>query len=203
MWAHNCARLLVQVTLRGVVVHAQVWQVRAGRVHLYLMDTNGSQNVAWDRDLSARLYGGEQETRVRQEMVLGLGGVRVLRALGIEPSAWHLNEAHSSFLVLERLRELTQAGTPFDQAVDKVRQTTVFTTHTQVSAGHDAFPFHLIEEYFGRFWQEMGISREQFMSFGEHDGRFNTTVLALRLASHSNGVSQLHGQVSRNMWQAV
>ena len=103
-------RLMVQVTLRGVPVHVQVWQVRVGRVHLYLMDTNVPQNASWDRDLSARLYGGDQETRIRQEMVLGLGGVRVLRALGIEPSAWHMNEGHSAFLVLERLRELTRAG---------------------------------------------------------------------------------------------
>lgn len=196
-------RLRVQVTLRGVAVYAQVWQVRAGRVNLYLLDTNVPQNSAWDRDLSARLYGGDQETRIRQEMVLGLGGVRALRVLQIVPSAWHLNEGHSSFLVLERLRELAQAGLPLDQAMDQVRRTTVFTTHTPVPAGHDAFPFHLMDEYFGRFWQDMGISREQFMALGEHEGRFNMTVLALRLAGRSNGVSQLHGQVSRSMWQAV
>jgi starch phosphorylase len=196
-------RLMIQVVLRGVPVHVQVWEVRAGRVHLYLMDTNVSQNVAWDRDLSARLYGGDQETRIRQEMVLGLGGVRVLRALGIPPRAWHMNEGHSAFLVLERLRELTQAGQDFDQAVQTVRQTTVFTTHTPVPAGHDAFPYHLMDEYFGRFWQEVGISREQFLALGEYHGRFNMTVLALRLAGWTNGVSRLHGEVSRRMWQPV
>jgi starch phosphorylase len=196
-------RLLVQVTLRGTPVFIQVWQVRAGRVSLYLMDTNVEQNAAWDRDLSARLYGGDQETRVRQEMVLGLGGVRVLRALGIQPAAWHLNEGHSAFLVLERLRELVQAGTPFDPAVKQVRRATLFTTHTPVPAGHDAFPFSLIDEYFGHFWQEIGMDRQQFMALGEHDGRFNMTVLALRMAGASNGVSQLHGQVSRSMWQGV
>jgi len=196
-------RLMVQVTLRGVPLHLQVWQVRAGRVNLYLMDTNVPQNAPWDRDLSARLYGGDQETRIRQEMVLGLGGVRVLRALGIEPSAWHMNEGHSAFLVLERLRELTAGNHPFDQAVDMVKRTTVFTTHTPVPAGHDAFPFYLMDEYFGRFWQQMDISREHFLSLGEYHGRFNMTVLALRLAGKTNGVSQLHGQVSRRMWQPV
>jgi starch phosphorylase len=196
-------RLTVQVTLRGVPVHAQVWQVRAGRVHLYLMDTNVPENAAWDRDLSARLYGGDQETRIRQEMLLGLGGVRVLRALDIRPSAWHMNEGHSAFLVLERLRELVHVGETFDSAVETVRRATVFTTHTPVPAGHDAFPFHLMDEYFGRFWQEVGISRERFLALGEYDGRFNMTVLALRLSGRTNGVSQLHGQVSRPMWQRV
>jgi starch phosphorylase len=196
-------RLTVEVTLRGVPVHAQVWQVRVGRVHLYLMDTNVSQNETWDRDLSARLYGGDQETRIRQEMLLGLGGVRVLRAVGISPSAWHMNEGHSAFLVLERLRELVHAGETFEAAVETVRRTTVFTTHTPVPAGHDAFPLHLMDEYFGRFWQDVGISREQFLGLGEYHGRFNMTVLALRLSGRRNGVSHLHGQVSRRMWQSV
>jgi starch phosphorylase len=196
-------RMTIEVRLRGVPLHVQVWQVRAGRVNLYLMDTDVPQNEPWDRDLSARLYGGDQETRIRQEMVLGLGGVRVLRALGMPPGAWHINEGHSAFLVLERLRELMQAGSSLDQAVETVRHTTAFTTHTPVPAGHDAFPFHLMDEYFGRFWQEMGISREQFLGLGEHQGRFNMTVLALRLAGKTNGVSQLHGVVSRRMWQPV
>jgi starch phosphorylase len=196
-------RLIVTVTLRGTPLHLQVWQVRAGRVHLYLMDSNVLQNAPWDRDLSARLYGGDQETRIRQEMVLGLGGVRALRALGIDPGVWHMNEGHSAFLVLERLRELTQSGRAFDEAVDLVRQSTVFTTHTPVPAGHDAFPYHLMDEYFGRFWAELGINRERFMSLGEHQGRFNMTVLALRLSGLSNGVSELHGEISRRMWQSV
>ncbi len=196
-------RLIVQVMLRGTPIYMQVWQVRVGRVNIYLMDTNVSQNSPWDRDLSARLYGGDQETRIRQEMVLGLGGVRVLAALGIEPSAWHMNEGHSAFLVLERLRALVQGGSNLDEAVARVKSTTLFTTHTPVPAGHDAFPFHLIDEYFGRFWQEMGLSREQFLALGEYDGRFNMTVLALRLSGRSNGVSQLHGEVSRRMWQPV
>jgi starch phosphorylase len=196
-------RLMVQVRLRDSQVYVQVWQIRAGRVHLYLMDTNVAQNESWNRDLSARLYGGDQETRIRQEMVLGLGGTRVLRALGIEPSAWHMNEGHSAFLVLERLRELTQKGHSFDEAYALVRRHTVFTTHTPVPAGHDAFPFHLVDEYFGHFWEDLGISRDRFLGLGEYDGRYNMTVLALRLAAQTNGVSQLHGQVSRKMWQSV
>jgi starch phosphorylase len=195
--------LRVEVRLRGIPLHVQVWQVRAGRVNLYLMDTNVPENEPWDRDLSARLYGGDQETRIRQEMVLGLGGVRVLRARGIDPGAWHINEGHSAFLLLERLRELMQQGHSLDQAVEMVRRTTAFTTHTPVPAGHDAFPFHLMDEYFGRFWQKMGIGREQFLGLGEYEGRFNMTVLALRLAGKTNGVSQLHGEVSRRMWQPV
>jgi starch phosphorylase len=197
------SRLMVAVTLRGVPLHLQVWEVRAGRVHLYLMDSNVPQNSSWDRDLSARLYGGDQETRIRQEIVLGLGGVRVLRALGVDPAVWHMNEGHSAFLVLERLRELAQGGHAFDQAVEAVRQRTVFTTHTPVPAGHDAFPYHLMDEYFGRFWAEMGISREHFMALGEHQGRFNMTVLALRLSDQCNGVSELHGEISRRMWHSV
>ncbi len=196
-------RLIVEVVLRGTPVYMQVWQVRVGRVNIYLMDTNVSQNAPWDRDLSARLYGGDQETRIRQEMVLGLGGVRALGLLGIDPGVWHMNEGHSAFLVLERLRRLVQGGFSFDRAVETVRNTTAFTTHTPVPAGHDAFPFHLMDEYFGRFWQEMGISREQFLGLGEYHGRFNMTVLALRLSGRSNGVSQLHGEVSRRMWQSV
>ncbi len=199
----NGNRLTVQVTLRGMPVTVQVWQVRVGRVEVYLMDTDVPQNAPWDRDLSARLYGGDQETRIRQEMVLGLGGVRMLRALGIHPGTWHMNEGHSAFLVLELLRELVQEGQSFDQAVEAVRHRTIFTTHTPVPAGHDAFPYHLMDEYFGRYWQEMGLSREQFLGLGEHQGRFNMTVLALRLAGRTNGVSQLHGDVSRRMWQPI
>jgi starch phosphorylase len=196
-------RLILEVVLRGTPISMQVWQVRVGRVNIYLMDTNVSQNAPWDRDLSARLYGGDQETRIRQEMVLGLGGVRALESLGHEPSVWHMNEGHSAFMVLERLRRLVQGGSSFDQAVEMVRNTTAFTTHTPVPAGHDAFPFHLMDEYFGRFWQEVGISREQFLGLGEYHGRFNMTVLALRLSGRCNGVSQLHGAVSRRMWQSV
>jgi starch phosphorylase len=114
-----------------------------------------------------------------------------------------MNEGHSAFLVLERLREVTQGGRPFHEALEFVRQSTVFTTHTPVPAGHDAFPYHLMDEYFGRFWQELGIGREEFMRLGEYEGRFNMTVLALRLSNWRNGVSQLHGEVSRRMWQPV
>jgi starch phosphorylase len=197
------SRLMIQVSLRGVPVHVRVWEVQVGRVRLYLMDTDVPQNAPWDRDLSARLYGGDQETRIRQEMVLGLGGVQVLQSLGVSPGVWHMNEGHSAFLVLERLRGMVQNGIAFDDAVQEVRRTTVFTTHTPVPAGHDAFPHYLMDEYFGRFWQEIGISREEFLSLGDYEGRFNMTVLALRLAGQTNGVSRIHGRVSREMWQPV
>lgn len=195
--------LMVQVSLRGVTVHVRVWEVKAGKVRLYLMDTDVPQNQPWDRDLSARLYGGDQETRIRQEMVLGMGGVRVLQALSLSPGVWHMNEGHSAFLVLERLRGMVLDGIAFEEAVQSVQRSTVFTTHTPVPAGHDAFPLYLMDEYFGRFWQELGISREQFLSLGEYEGRFNMTVLALRLAGQTNGVSRIHGRVSREMWQSV
>jgi glycogen phosphorylase len=201
--APDGAPLLVEVVLRGTPVFVQVWEVRAGRVHLYLMDANVPQNAPWDRELSARLYGGDQETRIRQEIVLGVGGVRVLRALGIEPSVWHMNEGHSAFLVLERLREFLQSGLALEDAVRAVQRTTVFTTHTPVPAGHDAFPYPMMDDYFVRHAQEWGISREQLLALGDHEGRFNMTVLALRLSGRSNGVSRLHGEVSRRMWQSV
>jgi starch phosphorylase len=196
-------RLQVQVLLRGTPVYVQVWELQAGRVRIYLMDANVPENEPWDRELSARLYGGDQETRIRQEIVLGLGGVRVLRALGIAPAVWHMNEGHSAFLVLERLRELLQGGSKLDEALDRVRNTTVFTTHTPVPAGHDAFPYNLMDEYFGSFWQDLGIARDQFLRLGEYQGFFNLTVLALRLSGHINAVSRLHGEVSRRMWQPV
>jgi starch phosphorylase len=203
VWDGHGNRLIVSVTLRGTPIHVQVWEVVAGGVRFYLMDSNVHQNAPWDRDLSARLYGGDQETRIRQEMVLGLGGVRVLRALGVDPGVWHMNEGHSAFLVLERLRELVQGGWSFDDAAGEVCRSTVFTTHTPVPAGHDAFPYHMMDEYFGRFWADLDISRERFMALGEHEGRFNMTVLALRLSGGQNGVSEIHGHVSRRMWQSV
>ncbi len=165
------------------------------------------ENAPWDRELSARLYAGDSEMRIRQEMMLGVGGLRLLRRLGIQPTIWHMNEGHSAFLLLERLRELTGGGLSFDEATAVLRKQTVFTTHTPVPAGHDAFPFHMVEHYFGNFWETLGISRQQFLSLGGHEEpwgmAFNMTVLALRLSGQSNGVSRLHGEVSREMWREV
>jgi len=207
VYDENGERLFVQVQLDRQIVHAELWHVQVGRVNLYLMDTNVEQNAPWDRELTHRLYGGDLEMRIKQEIVLGIGGVRALRALGIQPAVWHMNEGHSAFLVLERVRELVQKGLSFEDAVAHVRATSVFTTHTPVPAGHDAFPFHMVEKYVWHYWDGLGLDRESFMALGAHEQEwgtaFNMTVLALRHAAHTNAVSQLHGQVSRPMWQSV
>ena len=199
--------LKISVNLAGRSVHARIWHVRVGRIPLYLLDTDVDENDPWDRELSARLYSGDSEMRIRQEIMLGIGGVRALQALGIMPAAWHMNEGHSAFLILECIRQRVAQGMDFDQAAAEVRDCTIFTTHTPVPAGHDTFGFHLIDQYFGGYWDEMGISREHFLGLGGHEEdwgmAFNMTVLALRTAGQSNGVSKLHGQVSREMWQEV
>lgn len=198
--------LFVPVEVGDRTVHLQVWHVQVGRTRLYLMDADHERNAPWDRELTARLYGGDQEMRIQQEIVLGIGGVRVLRALGIDPLVFHLNEGHSAFLVLERARELVASGQSFDEARQAVQETSVFTTHTPVPAGHDVFPFHLIEKYFHAYWPQLGLGREQFLELGGYEGDrhgFNMTVLALRMCGRCNGVSKLHGQVTRRMFQSV
>jgi len=196
----------IQVEMGNRVVSAVVWQVRVGRVSLYLIDTDVPENQPNDRELSARLYGGDQEMRLRQEILLGVGGVRVFRALGLAPAVWHANEGHSAFLTLERLREFVQAGRSQVEAMETVRHTTVFTTHTPVPAGHDVFPFPLVEHYFNGYWEQLGLSREAFLQLGAHPDNpgagFNMTVLAIRMAEHLNGVSREHGRVTRCMWRS-
>ncbi|MDW7761419.1 MAG: alpha-glucan family phosphorylase [Acidobacteriota bacterium] len=189
------------------VVHLQVWKVDVGRVPLYLMDTDHDGNAPWDRELTARLYGGDQEMRIQQEILLGIGGVRILRALGLEPSVWHINEGHSAFMLLDRLREYIAAGKSLAAAKKLVAESTVFTTHTPVPAGHDVFPYHLVEKYFHRFREDLGLSHDAFMDLGrtngEHVSGFNMTGLALRLSGRANAVSRLHGEVSRRMWHVL
>jgi starch phosphorylase len=196
--------VVVEVQLPGRKVYAKVWKIQVGRVPLYLMDTDIHPNAPADRHLSARLYGGDREMRLSQEMVLGIGGVRALRALGIEPSAWHINEGHPAFLLLERARGLVQSGMSFERAVEIVRATSVFTTHTPVPAGHDAFTFDLMDRFFAGYWAELGLGRDQFLNIARHDQAwgptFSMTVLGLKLAGQYSGVSQLHGEVSRKMW---
>ena len=200
---------VVAVPLGDRTVLAAVWEVRAGRVRLYLLDTDLSENAPWDRELSARLYGGNQETRIQQEIVLGLGGVRALHAMNVAPTVWHLNEGHAAFVVLQRVREAVEAGTPFDEAVADVRRTTVFTTHTPVPAGHDAFPFHLVETYLSGAWGSLGDLRDKFLALGAYDNGngngtlFNMTALALRSAGAVNAVSELHRDVTRQMWTPI
>ena len=200
-------RCLVAVPIDERQIYATVWHVRVGRASLYLMDTDVEENAPWDRELSARLYGGDQEMRILQEIILGIGAVRVLRALGITPQVWHLNEGHAAFVTIERLRELVAAGMPFPEAVAEVQRTTVFTTHTPVAAGHDAFPFHLIEKHLHSYWGQLGLDRHRFLALGYHrepwGEMFHMTVLALRLAGRCNAVSKTHGEVSRRMWQPL
>ncbi len=185
-------------------VYAKVYHLQVGKVPLYLMDTDIHPNPPEDRELSARLYGGDEEMRVAQEMVLGIGGVRALRALGIRPAVYHMNEGHSAFLVLERGRELVESGLSFAQAKEIIRRSTVFTTHTPVPAGHDAFPFPMIDRYFPKSHEYLKISRDEFLNLARQDQSwgptFSMTVLALKMSGRHNGVSQLHGEVSRRMW---
>lgn len=198
--------IMVHVDLPGRRVYARVWHVQVGRVPLYLLDTDVPQNAPEDRVLAARLYGGDQEMRLAQEIILGIGGVRALRALGLRPSVYHLNEGHSAFLGLERARFLmADEGLSFPEALEVVRATSLFTTHTPVPAGHDAFPFPMMEKYFGSYWQELRLSREEFLALGRYEypwgAQFSMTVLALCQAAYVNAVSELHGAVSRRMWQ--
>jgi len=198
---------VIAVPLDDRSVLVAVWRVRVGRVKLYLLDTNLEENAPWDRELSARLYGGDRETRLQQEIILGIGGVRALKALGADPAVFHLNEGHAAFVVLQRIRDLTERGSSFDDALEETRRSTVFTTHTPVPAGHDAFGFHLIEKHLAGCWGALGPNRDRFLALGSHDAgagaQFNMTALALRSAGEVNGVSQLHGEVTRSMWASM
>jgi glycogen phosphorylase len=198
---------IIAVPLGNRTVLVSVWQVRLGRVMLYLLDTDLEENAPWDRELSARLYGGDRETRIQQEIILGIGGVRALKAMGIRPAAWHLNEGHAAFVVLQRIRDRIEEGASFESALDDVRRSTVFTTHTPVPAGHDAFPFSLVETHLAGAWGTLGAYRDAFLALGLYDNGggqlFNMTALALRTSNYVNGVSQLHGQVTRDMWGPI
>ena len=191
---------IVAVPLGDRAVLTNVWKIALGRVHLYLLDTGLEENAPQDRDLSARLYGGDRETRLQQEIVLGIGGVRALRALGIAPAVWHLNEGHAAFVVLQRMHELLSENASFDSALDCVRRATIFTTHTPVAAGHDAFPMDRVEHHLSGAWGPLSDDRARFLALGEYDNQFNMTALALRTAGWVNGVSKLHGEVTYRMW---
>jgi starch phosphorylase len=200
-------RCAVSVTLGNRVVHVSVWCVRLGPVKIYLLDTSVDENEPADRDLTARLYGGDRDTRLKQEIILGVGGVRALRALGYQPVVWHLNEGHTAFVTLERMRELLDRGESFPAALDRVRRSTVFTTHTPVAAGHDAFDMDLVESYLAGCWGTVGSHRDEFLRLGHYDTgvgpMFNMTALAIRSASATNAVSQAHGRVTLDMWAQI
>ncbi len=198
---------LIQIKLDDKPLYIGVWQVHLGRVDLYLLCCDVEENLPEDRQLCARLYTSNQEQRIQQEIVLGVGGVRALRALGINPSVWHANEGHSAFMTLERVKEEIEKGANFAGALQKVQATTVFTTHTPVAAGHDVFPVSLIDKYLHGYWESLGISRETLLKLGRQDGTnnqtFNMTILALEMADHRNAVSQVHGNVTRRMWHGL
>ena len=198
--------ITISIATREGVLLAKVWLMNVGRVKLYLLDCDVEGNSPQDRELTARLYGGDRRTRIRQELVLGVGGVKALRALGITPGAYHLNEGHSAFAPLEAIRERMEAdGMGFDDALREVAQRTVFTTHTPVPAGHDRFDAGLIEEHLGPLRDQLQISHEQLMGLGRVEPQnvhepFCMTVIGLKLSRRANAVSSLHGHVSRRMW---
>ncbi|MBI2825840.1 MAG: alpha-glucan family phosphorylase [Planctomycetia bacterium] len=202
----NGKPISVTIETRDGPLLAKVWLMHVGRVHLYLLDCDVEGNNPEDRELTSRLYGGDHRTRIRQELVLGVGGVRALHALGITPGVYHLNEGHSAFATLEVIREMMETdGLSFDEALRDVAQRTVFTTHTPVPAGHDRFDGGLIEEHLGPLRDRLGISFQQLMGLGrvepQNEGEtFCMTVLALKLSRRANAVSALHGHVSRRMW---
>lgn len=199
--------IMVPLDLAGEPLQVRVWKVEVGRVPLYLMDTDVEGNSDGTRAVTDRLYGGDTEHRLRQEIVLGIGGVRALRALGLHPQVMHSNEGHAGFAALERIRELVVQGLAFGEAVEAVRAGGVFTTHTPVPAGIDRFPEEMISRYFGAFAQGLGIGIEELLAIGrrtdDHDTRFNMAVMGLRLNARSNGVAQLHGAVSREMFHGL
>lgn len=197
-------RITVNVELPNRSIDLQIWQVNVGRVPLYLLDSNVETNAIADRTLTANLYSSNPELRISQEIILGIGGMRALRALGIQPTIWHMNEGHSAFLGLERLREYLSKGVAFDQAIKTIRATNIFTTHTPIPAGNDEFSPQLIDRCFSHFIKEMGITQEQFTELGKctrsYGETFSMPVLAIRLSEHVNAVSELHGRVTRRMW---
>lgn len=196
--------LLVEVELAGEPVRARVWQARVGRVKLYLLDSDVDGNSAWGRRVTDSLYGGDREQRIRQEILLGVGGVRALRALGHNPTVWHMNEGHAAFMQFERLREYRARGRSFEDAMQRMRASTVFTTHTPVPAGNEVFDPALVRQYLGEFTERFGVSFDELERLGSSDSwGFGMTPFALRTSARANGVSRLHGEVSREMWGRV
>ncbi len=205
LWGPRGTPFLTTVTTAGRPVRIAVWRMKVGRVSVFLLDTDVEQNHPSDRELSHKLYAGGAELRLRQEWILGVGGVRVLRALDIHPSVWHANEGHAAFMMVERVREMTSNGIPFDEAVSAVRATSVFTTHTPVPAGHDSFTQEQMDKCTGTQWKAMHESRERVLGLGHHPvhdhGVFHMTAAAIRLSRRVNGVSELHGSVARDIWK--
>src|ERR1700758_153505 len=200
--------LLVSVRILGRDVFAKIWELHVGRINLYLLDTDTPENSAEDHLITAELYGGDLEMRMRQEIMLGIGGVKALTALGIQPDVFHMNEGHSAFLALERIRlNVVEKKLDFYSALQVVAAANVFTTHTPVPAGHYSFSREMMQKYFGEFAKELNIPFDELFSFGHTrlnpDEPFSMTILALHLSRHANGVSKLHAEVSRSLWKDV
>jgi starch phosphorylase len=194
--------IVVHVDMPGRRVFLKVWRAKAGHIDLYLLDSDLPENAEADRRITYQLYGGDRTTRIQQEIVLGIGGVRALRAAGLKPTVWHINEGHAAFLILERIREHVEAGLEFDAALELTAAGTVFTTHTPVPAGHDLFRHELILSYFEEHLGKLGIDRDRFLALGAYPGSssdFNMTALALRGSRFHNGVSRIHGGVASQM----
>src|SRR5437016_873444 len=201
-------KLLISVPILDREVFARVWKLRVGRVNVYLLDTDIPENSPEDRRITAELYGGDLEMRMRQEIMLGIGGVKALTALGIQPDVFHMNEGHSAFLALERIRlNVVEKKLDFYSALQVVAAANVFTTHTPVPAGNDSFSREMMQKYFGKFAKELNIPFDELFSFGHTrlnpNDPFSMTILALRLSRHANGVSKLHGEVTRSLWKDV
>lgn len=207
----NGEPVLISVELPGRTVYASIWQIKIGVVNLYLLDSDVPANIEQDRHITSRLYGGDHDTRIQQEILLGIGGVRALEALGIKPTVYHMNEGHSAFLCFELIRRnMIKYGISFHEARELVSSSLVFTIHTPVPAGIDVFSHDAMDMYFTSFRESMGISREEFLSLGQDSGNpygFNVAVLAMKMASGRNGVSKLHGAVTRrmfsNLWPGI
>jgi starch phosphorylase len=192
----------VELALPNRQVRLKVWKAKAGHIDLYLLDSDLTENSEADRRISHQLYGGDTQTRIEQEMALGIGGVRALRAIGLQPTVWHINEGHAAFMILECCRELTAGGLDFDSALEATAANVVFTTHTPVPAGHDTFDHDLMRTYFAAFVKELGINIDTFLSLGSTpsaQGGFNQTSLAFRGSRFRNGVSRIHGGVAARM----
>lgn len=203
----NGKPLTISVSLAGENLSAHIWKVIVGRISLYLLDTNIPENPQHLRKVTAQLYGGDSDNRIRQEILLGIGGVRALDALGIKPTVFHMNEGHSAFLSLERARQLiNHRNITFAEAREIVFASTVYTTHTPVPAGNEAFSHDMMQHYFAFFAEQLELTWEQFYDLGQSESNsdtFSLTILALKMAAHCNGVSELHGHVSRGMWKGL
>jgi starch phosphorylase len=196
--------LMISIYLPEREVHARIWEVRVGRLSLFLLDSDVDVNSPNDQQLTARLYTSDLDVRISQEILLGIGGVKALNLLGHQPTVWHMNEGHSAFLSIQRIRNMVEEGKSYDEAVEVVRKSNIFTTHTPVAAGIDQFPLWMMDKYFANLWPQLEITREQFIDLGKQSQpwgeSFSMPVMAIHLSDHLNAVSELHSTVSRRLW---